>query len=315
MTTKHLVDRDLLAGLDLMPSITFSAEILPAVRQQMAAMIATMPIQSVDGVDSEARTIRSPEGHDIPLLIHRPKSLKANAPAVLYIHGGGYVIGSAAMMQIPNQRLASEADCLLIAVDYRLAPETAHPGPIEDCYVALKWLHDNAAALGIDSARIAVAGESAGAGLAAALALLARDRGEIALIHQHLIYPMLDDRTTRENANPHAGEFVWSPESNAFGWSSLLGRPAGSDGVSPYAAPARAEDLAGLPGTFISVGTLDLFMEEDMEYARRLIRAGVPTELHIYPGAYHGFEIAAEAPVTKKAHHNSIQALRRALHA
>jgi triacylglycerol lipase len=167
--------------------------------------------------------------------------------------------------------------------------------------------------LGIDPARIAVEGESAGAGLAAALTLLARDRGEFAIIHQHLIYPMLDDRTCVAETHPYAGEFVWTPESNLFGWSSLLGCAPGGNGISCYAAAARAEDLSGLPSTFIAVGALDLFAQEDIEYARRLIQAGVPTELHVYAGAYHGFELAADAQVSIRAQGNSISALRRAL--
>lgn len=314
MTTRHLVDPELLPGLDLIPTLTFSAETLPAIRQQFGSGSGSLPEPASEAVVREQLTIPGSEGHDIPLIIYRPKELAAQAPVVLYMHGGGYILGSAASMLGANESLAVEVNCLLAAVDYRLAPETCHPGPVEDCYAALKWLHDNALALGVDSTRIAVAGESAGAGLAAALALLARDRGEIPIIHQHLIYPMLDDRTNRTNANPLAGEFVWSPESNVFGWSSLLGCPAGGDGISPYAAAARAEDLTGLPSTFISVGALDLFAEEDMEFARRLMRAGVATELHVYPGAYHGFEIAGDAAVTRKAHHNSVSALKRALY-
>lgn len=314
MTTRHLVDPELLPGLDLIPTLPFSAETLPLIRQKFGAGSASPSDSEPQGAVPDTVRIPGPEGHDLPLIIYRPANLPTNAPAVLYMHGGGYVIGSAASMLGANQGLAQAAECLLVAVDYRLAPETCHPGPVEDCYAALKWLHDNAASLGIDPARIAVAGESAGAGLAAALALLARDRGEVAIVHQHLIYPMIDDRTCRDNANPHAGEFVWTPESNHFGWSSLLGFPAGGEGVSPYAAAARADDLTGLPGTFISVGALDLFAEEDIDFARRLMRAGVPTELHVYPGAYHGFDIVSEAAVTRKAHQNSISALRRALH-
>jgi triacylglycerol lipase len=157
-------------------------------------------------------------------------------------------------------------------------------------------------------------GESAGGGLAAALALLARDRGEYRLAFQHLIYPMIDDRTVvASDPHPYTGEYVWTAESNAFGWASLLGVPPGSDGVSPYAAAARAETLKGLPPTFISTGALDLFLEEDLEYARRLTREGVPVELHVYPGAYHAFNIAAGAGVAQAAQRDSLAALRRAL--
>ncbi len=315
MDTRHLVDPELLPGLDLIPPIEFSTEALPAIRAQLARMALFQGLGTVEDVRIERRGITAPQGHELSLLIMRPMDLPETAPAVLYMHGGAFVVGSTAAMQASNSRMAVEAGCVVVSVDYRLAPETPHPGPIEDCYAALAWLQENAPSLGVDPARIAVAGESAGGGLAAALALLARDRGEIPLVHQHLIYPMLDDRTGPDTANPYAGEFLHSARSNRFAWSALLGQPAGSAGVSPYAAAARAETLAGLPSTYIAVGALDLFAEENLDYARRLMRAAVPTELHLYPGAYHGFELAAEAAVTHRAHANSINALKRALHA
>ncbi len=156
--------------------------------------------------------------------------------------------------------------------------------------------------------------ESAGGGLAAALALLVRDRGEFTLAFQHLIYPMLDDRTcTTKDPHPYTGEFVWTAHNNHFGWSSLLGHEPGLEGVSPYVAPARATDLAGLPPTFISTGSLDLFLEEDMDYAQRLLRAGVPVEFHIYPGGFHAFNVAPGAAIAQQAGRDSADALRRAL--
>lgn len=312
MTTRHLVDPELLPGLDLIPTLDFNAETLPVIREMFGKPPSSDDGGEAIGGSEELHETTGPGGNRIQLFVFRPQSLDRHAPALLYIHGGGYVIGSASSMLGATRDLAIACRCLLVSVDYRLAPETPHPGPVEDCYAALAWMHANAADLGIDAARIAVAGESAGAGLAAALALLARDRGEMAIVHQHLIYPMLDDRTCRATANPHSGEFVWTPESNAFGWSSLLGCPAGSEHVSPYASVARAGDLSGLPSAFIAVGALDLFTEEDIEYARRLMRAGVPTELHVYPGAYHGFEIVRDAAVTRSAHHISKTALRRA---
>jgi acetyl esterase/lipase len=314
MSSRHLIDPELLPGLEILPGFAFSESVLPMVREQMTAMRLTLVQPEVEGIKSTECKITGGDGHEIGLFIYTPMSGAIVRPAVLYIHGGGYVIGNAEMMRPANQLMAQGADCIVVSVDYRLAPETPHPGPVEDCYTALKWLHDHASDLGVDPARIAVSGDSAGGGLAAALALLARDRGEVKLIFQHLIYPMIDDRTCVQEPHPFTGEFVWTPESNRFGWASLLGKEPGSDGVSPYAAAARAENLSGLPPTYIEVGALDLFIEEDMEYARRLIRAGVPTELHVYPGAYHGFGLAADAQVSRQARQNALNALRRGLH-
>lgn len=210
--------------------------------------------------------------------------------------------------------MAAELGCVVVSVDYRLAPETPHPGPIEDCYAALKWLHNNADELGVERKRLAVAGSSAGGGLVAALALLARDRGEIPLAFQCMNAPMLDDRTVLvDPPHPYTGEFIWVREASRFGWTALLGQEPGGDELLPYAAAARAENLEGLPPAFIAVGALDLFLEEDMEYARRLTRAGVPTELHVYPGTFHGYQMVAQAQVTQRAMRDRMDAIKRAL--
>jgi triacylglycerol lipase len=309
------VDPELLASLEAFPPLEFTKETLPLVRQGMDAMIAATPAPEIAGVDVEERTLTTVHGHDIGIAIYTPREPSESHPAVLHIHGGGYVLGSVRMNDISNRMLAVAARCVIASVDYRLAPETLHPGPIEDCYAALKWLYTNADALGVDRTRIAVSGESAGGGLAAALALLARDRGEVPLLFQRLIYPMIDDRTAvQTDPHPFAGEFLWTASANHFGWSSLLGREPGGAEVSHYAAAARADDLAGLPAAYISVGALDLFLEENLEYARRLMRAGVPTELHVYPGAYHGFEIAPQAKVTQAAQRDALNAMVRALY-
>jgi len=184
---------------------------------------------------------------------------------------------------------------------------------VEDAYAALKWVHGQAQSLGIDPARIAIGGESAGGGLAAALGLLARDRGEIPVCFQLLIYPMLDDRTgTAPPLNAHTGEFIWTRSDNQFGWSSLLGHPAGQADASCYAVPARAQSVVGLPPTFIAVGALDLFLEEDIAYAQRLLQAGIATELHVYPGAFHAFDLMAPAQVAQQFERDFRTALRRA---
>jgi triacylglycerol lipase len=274
------------------------------------------PIESYrrDDVTIERRIVPGPSGApDIPVLIYRPSMSQGPVPALLHIHGGGYVLGVAEGSGPSSVRTAAEVGCVVVSVDYRLAPETVAPGAVEDCYVALRWLYTEADDLGIDRSRIAVGGESAGGGLAAALALLARDRGEYPLCFQMLIYPMIDDRTaTSAPANPNTGEFIWTRSANRFGWRSLLGQEPGGEGTSAYAAPARADNLAGLPPAYISVGALDLFLEENIEYARRLLNAGVPTELHVFPGAYHGFELAPEARVTKLSESERRAALARA---
>jgi acetyl esterase/lipase len=250
----------------------------------------------------------------VRVLIYSPPAAAQPAPAVLHIHGGGFLIGNPEMNDSRNRLLAQDMGCVVMSVDYRLAPETPFPGGIEDCYAALYWLHRHAGEMGIDPQRIAIVGESAGGGLAASLALLARDRGEVPVCFQQLIFPMLDDRTGTVGAeHPYAGEFLWRPASNRFAWQSLLNAPPGGSDVSPYAAAARAEDLAGLPPAFIAVGALDLFVEEDIDYARRLIRAGVPTELHVYPGAFHGYQMAPQARIAQQADRDAAAAIRRAL--
>ena len=214
-----------------------------------------------------------------------------------------------------HRGLTHNLQCVIVSADYRLAPETSFPGNVEDAYAALAWAATKGAGHGIDPACIGVMGESAGGGLAAALALLARDRGEHRLAFQHLIYPMLDDRTcVLADPHPYAGEFIWTTASNHFGWKALLGQEPGAPDISPYAAPARAEDLAGLPPTYIGTAALDLFVEENLDYARRLLRAGVPLELHVYPGAFHAFNIVPGAKVAAAARRDSLEALRRSLH-
>lgn len=317
MTTRHLVDPEIAPLIDQFPALIFSPEALPGIRAGIGEMLAQMASLAppFPTVEVSERRVPGPAGApDVRVLIYQPKDAARPAPGMLWVHGGGYVIGSADMDDVKCKAMVAELGCAIVSVDYRLAPETPHPGPVEDCYAALKWLHANAAELGVDPGRLAIGGESAGGGLAAGLGLLTRDRGEVPLCFQLLIYPMIDDRTvTTDHPHPYVGEFIWTTDANRFGWTALLGREPGGDGVSPYAAAARAEDLAGLPPTYLAVGSLDLFLEENLEYARRLVRAGVPTELHLYPGAIHGFPMVADAAVSKAYTRDMLDALRRGL--
>jgi acetyl esterase/lipase len=316
MTSEPLVDPELKPALAAFPQLQLSPEALPAMRAAMVERRGAIPVPEGLPVTVETLTVPGLGGAPpIRVLAYAPTNVEGLRPALLHIHGGGYVIGTADMMDAANRELAADLGCAIFSVDYRLAPETAHPGPVEDCYAALKWVSDNAAKLKVDPTRIGVKGESAGGGLAAGLALLARDRGELSLAFQHLIYPMIDDRTCIvADPHPFVGEFVWTPADNVLGWSALLGSAPGGPDIPPYAAAARATDLSRLPPTFISVGALDLFLEEDLDYARRLSRAGVPVEFHVYPGAFHGFGMMPGARVSVAAERDSREALRRALH-
>lgn len=226
---------------------------------------------------------------ELRLRVHRPVDAEGTLPAVVSLHMGGYVLGSYEDDDFRHDRMAPKLGYVGVAVDYRLAPETPYPGPLEDCYAGLKWTYEHADELGVDPQRIGILGASAGGGLAAALALLARDRGEIPVAFQMLLYPMLDDRRTTKTSAWDT--VIWDPTTNELGWSCYLGELFEKDDVPAYAAAARATDLTGLPPAFVSVGSLDLFCDEDVEYAARLNHAGVPVELHVYPGMPHAFDL------------------------
>lgn len=314
--TRHLVDPGLLPLLDQMPPYELTRETIPLIRQGFGDRLGLVDDPEMRALsESVSRTVPGRSGDpDVAVVITRPREQSGLSGAILHIHGGGYIAGDAASMAPAHRMMASALDCVIVSVEYRLAPETTAPGSLEDCYAALAWLIAEADELGVDRTRIGVMGESAGGGLAAALALLARDRAEYRLVFQHLIYPMLDDRTCiTAEPNRFAGEYVWTPHSNHLGWSCFLGHEPGNADVSPYAAPARATNLAGLPPTYIAVGALDLFIDEDLDFAHRLIRAGVPTELHVYQGAFHGFHFDPAAAVTLKANADSGEALAKFL--
>jgi len=237
---------------------------------------------------------------DVPVRLHRERGVTRPRPGLISMHGGGYVIGSHLGDDGRFDKWSPALRCVGISVGYRLAPETPFPGPLEDCYAVLRWAYHNADDLGIDPGRIGIIGGSAGGGLAAGLALLARERAEIPVAFQVLSYPMLDDRQVTSSGR--AGAPLWGPSVNQFGWRSYLSGLRPGEDIPGYAVPARATDLAGLPPAFITVGNLDGLMDEDIDYARRLIAAGVPTDLHVFADAPHAFDsMLAGTAVARRA--------------
>ena len=306
MTTRHLVDPELLPLIDSFPPIVLTAELLPVIRAGAAAQVAA---QALPALAVTCRELHIPSGEPdrlIRCLAIQPAELPDNAPVILRFHGGGHVLGVPEMDRPKLMQWAISLQCLVLTVDYRLAPETPFPGPMDDAYAALRWLHESAGDLRIDTTRIMVSGESAGGAMAACLCLMARDRGEFTIAFQHLEMPRLDDLLP-DPPNPTTGEFVWRAENSAFCRAAYL---AGD--VSPYASAARASDLFGLPPAYIMVGALDLFVDECLAYTARLNRAGVPVELIVYPGCFHGFTMVKNASVSQRAEADSLRAMGRA---
>jgi acetyl esterase/lipase len=277
--------------------------------------MADMPAVELPPTTTQSYEVTVPgsTGHDPTVRVYSPPTKATGRPCVIWIHGGGYLFGSGLTVDARLNRWVEDFDCVAVSIDYRLAPEDPYPAPLDDCYAGLVWSAQHADELGIDPTRIAVAGASAGGGLAAGLAILARDRGEVDLTFQLLIYPMLDDRNT--TASSHiVGAPVWSRDANHLGWRAYLGDLLGTDDIPAYAAPARVESVEGLPPAWIGVGALDLFRDEDIAYASRLLAAGIPAELHVYPGACHGFEmIVPDCSVAQACQRDITEAMRRAL--
>jgi acetyl esterase/lipase len=291
---------------------------IPAARVKMKKLVTELlaALPAVEGVTSQDQSVPGPQGGPaVRVRVYRPDDQPHNLPALFWIHGGGYVMGDIDQDDRLMKQMVKRIGCVAVSVDYRLAPEHPFPAPVEDCYAGLKWLCTHADELGVEPSRIAIGGPSGGGGLTAGLALLARDRKEVPVAFQLLIYPMIDDRNVTHASHAITDPRVWNRESNRLGWKAYLGRDGGGADVSPYAAATRATDLTNLPPTYISVGTLDLFVDENIEYALRLIQAGVPTELHVYPGAFHGFDLfAPSARVSKQFKADRDSALKRALH-
>ena len=245
--------------------------------------------------------------------VHRPLGEPTGA-VLLWVHGGGHVLGAPEQDDPLLDGVVARTGCVALAVDWRRAPEHPYPAAVHDTYAVLAALGGGLPGVDHDPGRVVVGGASSGGGVAAGVALLARDRGEHQLAGQLLIYPMLDDRELTVSSRAVTDPRVWNHESNRAGWSAYLGELAGGD-VPPYAAPARATDLAGLPPTWLATAELDLFRDEDVDYARRLLEAGVPTELHVYPGGVHGFDLfAPEAALTRRFCRDRDEAFDRFLH-
>ncbi len=291
---------------DMFPIGEVNAEVLPGLRESQFGEVPELSdsVERTDYVVDEANSV--------VVRVHRAVGQEGAVPCVYSIHGGGYVAGSYEMDDAKFDRWCPAYGIVGVSVEYRLSPETAYPGPLEDCYAGLKWTYDNAEEIGIDRDKIGITGASAGGGLCAALALLARDRGEVPLQFQLLDCPMLDDRQITPSSQLE-DLLIWMRESNTFGWQCYLGDLYGTDDVPYTAAPARAEDLSGLPEAYVCVGGADGFRDEDIDYAMRLYGAGVPTELHVYPGVPHGAALFAHLEVAQRYSADQEDWLRRQL--
>ena len=293
------------------PCSEWTLDNLPAIR----ARIATTHARPGEGRGEQRWIPADPAAGELRVCLYHPMPMDqgSSLPAILYVHGGGFVLGAPEMMDDYLAELANSVGALVVAVDYRLAPEHPFPAPVEDCFTALRWVYDEAEALGVDRQRIVLMGHSAGGGLAAALAIMARDRQLPALAGLALVYPMLDHRTGTPDApfdNPVTGTFSWSREPNRFCWECLRGgfEPVGERAA--WFSPALASTLDGLPPSFIGTGGLDLFMDEDVAFAMQLSRSGVPVELHVYPGVPHMFDLHP-GRVTEQCNADVLRALRK----
>ena len=311
MDTKALLDPELreMAEGPLLPKLT--DETIADIRGVMADQAPELNDPSSKGVYRKEILVSVNGQPDVRCLLYGKLNGQEDASGYLHIHGGGYLFGSPEGSDPMNTHLASILNIVILSVDYRLAPENPIPAPLDDCYAALGWLHENAVELGVDPKRIGVGGESAGGGLAAALAIKARDEGEYGLCWQQLTYPMLDDRTgsSQHYGDPLVGEFVWTRELNQYGWSSYLGN---SERTAPQ-VPGRLEEFRDLPPAWMFTASLDLFRDENILYAQNLMRSGVACDLVVYPGACHAFQRIESAAVSKRYREEFVSSLKRGL--
>lgn len=294
----------LAACRELIEGIPLRADTILANRAHFATLVP--PIETAIGtspVEFEHITVAGPAGApEVELTVLRPRDPAPGAPGIYAIHGGGMVLGNRFFGIAGLIEEVVRFGAVAATVEYRLAPEHPAPAAAEDCYAGLLWFAEHADDLGVDPARILVSGASAGGGLSAAVALLARDRGGPALAGQILDCPMLDDRNDRTSTWQYDGIGIWDRNNNDTAWNALLGADRGSDAVSPYAAPSRADDLSGLPPACITVGAAEVFRDEAIDYATRIWATGGQAELHVWSGAYHGFTgFSADAAVSRAA--------------
>ncbi|MBB5167341.1 alpha/beta hydrolase [Mycobacterium sp. AZCC_0083] len=296
------VDPEIGESLLHMPDFDFSNENLPGMRS--ATEFEPQSAPDIDRV--ELTTDRG----DVALSVLRPATTVGELPVLYWMHGGGMVIGNRYMDDARLIEWCRGLGCVCVSVEYRLAPESPYPRPLDDCEAGLRFIVEHASDLQIDLRRVGIGGRSAGGALAAGLALRCRDGSDIPVAFQYLEYPMLDDRGLTPSSQLE-GLRMWSRESNAFGWRSYIGDRCGTDDVPADAAPARATELSGLPSTFIGVGTVDCLRDESIDFAARLCRAAVPTELHVYAGAVHGFDMFAHTALARTAARDSADWLAR----
>jgi acetyl esterase/lipase len=313
----YAVDPELAAFVAALPEYTF-ADYVELRAGERALLEQAPPRQAAVPLDVRDLTVPGPPGApDVPVRVYKPSGRDSLLPGLLYIHGGGFVMGSVDVFDAEATRISAEVGAVIVSVEYRLAPENPFPAGLEDCYAALTWTAAHAGELGIDAERLGVGGESAGGGLSAAVALLARDRGGPRLSFQYMGIPELDDRLATPSMLAFHDTPVICRAHGELSWDYYLGegKRGGSD-VSPYAAPARADDLSGLPPAYVTACEFDPLRDEGIAYAQRLQQAGVPTELHLYPGTFHGSMLyVPDAAVSTRMLADQIEALRRGLRA
>ncbi|MBT8342720.1 MAG: alpha/beta hydrolase [Desulfatitalea sp.] len=320
MHSKSITDRHLAAAFaDFSAAVPggINLDDIPLARRMWnaLAMAKATTAPDIPGVTTSDHDAPGKDGPSVKVRIYQPEKRNATLPALLWIHGGGWILGDIHTEDLRAKSLSSDLNCVVASVEYRLAPEHPFPAALEDCYAALRWLANSAEQFGVNAERIAVGGESAGGNLAAGLCLMARDRAEVRICYQFLNGPPLDDMGMESSELSDMESPVLTRAQGMTAWRSYLHQKPGSEDISAYAAPVRAANLSGLPPTCISIGARDLLCIENLVYAQRLIKAGVSTELHVYAESFHGFDMfAPQADASKRCLAEYKHLLYRALH-